>query len=139
MTGEVEQAVRDAIRVGYRHIDCAAIYGNEAEVGKAIAAEVAAGTVTRGDLYIVSKVCFSSHHALAREKHEKLNKKELLLGKRWIWKLTYTLILKTDAVVEQLASPGLGGGRLEEVTGTTGCRVPGPVLDALADGLQRGR
>lgn len=62
MTGEVEQAVRDAIRVGYRHIDCAAIYGNEAEVGKAIAAEVAAGTVTRGDLYIVSKLWNNSHH-----------------------------------------------------------------------------
>lgn len=34
--GEVGQAVLEALRCGYRHIDGAAVYGNEIEVGKAV-------------------------------------------------------------------------------------------------------
>ena len=35
--GEVERAVAEALKVGYRHIDCALIYGNQAEVAQGIA------------------------------------------------------------------------------------------------------
>ncbi len=59
--GEVGTAVTEAIRLGYRHIDCAAIYGNEAEVGEALAKCFADGLVTRDDLWITSKLWNSFH------------------------------------------------------------------------------
>jgi 2,5-diketo-D-gluconate reductase B len=46
------KAIESAIRLGYRHVDTAAFYGNEGEVGQAIKA---AG-VPRGDIFLTTKV-----------------------------------------------------------------------------------
>ena len=46
----VAQAVYDAIRVGYRHLDSAADYGNETEVGEGIARAIREGLCTRDEL-----------------------------------------------------------------------------------------
>jgi len=59
--GEVYNAVKAAIQVGYRHIDCAHIYGNEAEVGQALADSIQNGVVTRDQLWITSKLWNDSH------------------------------------------------------------------------------
>jgi alcohol dehydrogenase (NADP+) len=59
--GEVGKAVQEAIRIGYRHIDCAAIYGNEAEIGKALKEVLQAGLVTRDELWITSKLWNNAH------------------------------------------------------------------------------
>ena len=45
--GDVYKAVKEAIKIGYRHIDCALIYGNEAEIGRAISEAIGDGTVSR--------------------------------------------------------------------------------------------
>lgn len=59
--GEVRQAVYWAIEAGYRHIDCAATYQNEREVGQGIADAMAAGLVKRQELFITSKLWNDSH------------------------------------------------------------------------------
>lgn len=59
--GEVRQAVFWAIEVGYRHIDCAAIYQNEREVGQGIHDAIAEGLVKRKDLFVTSKLWNDSH------------------------------------------------------------------------------
>jgi len=60
-TGEqIAAAVLDAISVGYRHIDCAAVYGNEHLVGGALQAAIAGG-VPREELWITSKLWNDKH------------------------------------------------------------------------------
>ena len=54
---EVESAVRAAIDAGYRSIDTAAIYGNEAGTGKAIKAS----GVPREELFITTKLWNANH------------------------------------------------------------------------------
>lgn len=60
--GEVGEAVRGAIEMGYRHVDCASIYGNEPEIGDALARCFEDGIVDREDLWITSKL-WNDHHA----------------------------------------------------------------------------
>lgn len=59
--GEVYHAVKTAIKGGYRHIDCAAAYGNEKEIGKALSELFEEGVVAREDLWITSKVWSNMH------------------------------------------------------------------------------
>lgn len=59
--GEVYSAVKTAIELGYRHIDCAPIYGNEQEIGVAIAECIHERIVTREQLWITSKLWNDAH------------------------------------------------------------------------------
>jgi alcohol dehydrogenase (NADP+) len=60
-TGEqVAAAVQGAIEAGYRHIDCAAVYGNERLIGEVLRAAMRAG-LRRDDLWITSKLWNDRH------------------------------------------------------------------------------
>lgn len=58
----VGQAVEQALDLGYRHFDCAAIYGNEAEIGATLAKAFTKGLVKREELWITSKLWSNAHH-----------------------------------------------------------------------------
>nr|WP_164091081.1 aldo/keto reductase [Bacillus wiedmannii] len=53
---ELVEAVKSAIKAGYRSIDTAAIYGNEKAVGEGIRAGIKEAGISREDLFITSKV-----------------------------------------------------------------------------------
>lgn len=55
------QAVKTALEVGFRHIDCAERYRNEDRVGIAIQETLAAGKVRREDLFVTTKLWNSNH------------------------------------------------------------------------------
>jgi alcohol dehydrogenase (NADP+) len=59
--GEIYQTVRKAIEMGYRHFDCAFIYGNEPEIGQAISDAISNKEVTRNELWITSKLWNNRH------------------------------------------------------------------------------
>ncbi len=59
--GDVYKAVKEALRLGYRHVDCAPIYGNEAEIGQALSESFKEGVVSREQLWITSKLWNNAH------------------------------------------------------------------------------
>ncbi len=59
---QIAEAVLGAAAVGYRHFDCASVYGNEDWVGRSLAAVQAAG-VAREGLWVTSKVWNDRHGA----------------------------------------------------------------------------
>ena len=54
--GEMAAAVEVALKVGYRHIDCASSYENEAEIGGALQKCFREGVVNREEVFITSKL-----------------------------------------------------------------------------------
>ncbi|KAJ8747133.1 hypothetical protein K2173_001690 [Erythroxylum novogranatense] len=59
--GVVGEAVNTAVKVGYRHIDCARAYANEKEIGRVLKKLFDDGVVKREELFITSKLWNSDH------------------------------------------------------------------------------
>ena len=60
---EVGKAVKGAAAVGYRHFDCASVYGNEHRIGPAFQS-ILDGGVKREELWIVSKLWNDKHDSI---------------------------------------------------------------------------
>ncbi len=58
---EVKEAVKNALYAGVRHIDTAAVYGNEEEIGEALAEVFAEGNIHREDVFVTSKLWNDAH------------------------------------------------------------------------------
>jgi alcohol dehydrogenase (NADP+) len=58
---EVANAVREALSLGYRHLDCASVYGNETKIGEVLTEVFDSGVIKREDMWITSKVWNDKH------------------------------------------------------------------------------
>eukprot|EP00731_Ephydatia_muelleri_P014290 Em0008g10a len=77
--GEVGAAVEVALKAGYRHIDCAHIYGNEAEIGETLQKCFREGVVKREEVFVTSKLWNADHASEDVEPACKLTLKNLQL------------------------------------------------------------
>ena len=58
---DIAEAVKGAISVGYRHIDCAAVYGNEHLIGETFRDVLDSGLIKRAELWVTSKLWNDKH------------------------------------------------------------------------------
>jgi alcohol dehydrogenase (NADP+) len=59
--GEIKNVLKEAIKSGIRHFDCAKIYNNEKEIGEAFHEIFNEGSVKREEIFITSKLWNNSH------------------------------------------------------------------------------
>lgn len=57
---KVAEAVKTAVALGYRHIDCASVYGNEEHIGRSLE-EILSGGIRREELWVTSKLWNDKH------------------------------------------------------------------------------
>lgn len=102
--GEVYQAVKWAIEAGYRHIDCAPIYGNEKEVGKALAECMQGGIVSREELFVTTKLWNNQHAADAVIPALKKSLSDLQLDYLDLYLIHWAVAQKPEAVFPEKPS-----------------------------------
>src|SRR5215471_6033613 len=58
--GEIAAAVKDAASLGYRHFDCASVYGNEDRIGESFR-QIIGGGIRREELWVTGKLWNDKH------------------------------------------------------------------------------
>lgn len=76
---EVEKALIEALKAGYRHIDCAPVYLNEPVIGKVLKSWLDSGKVMRDELFITTKLPPHANRASSVEKFLKRSLEALQL------------------------------------------------------------
>mmetsp|Transcript_40689 Transcript_40689/g.46783 ORF Transcript_40689/g.46783 Transcript_40689/m.46783 type:complete len:308 (+) Transcript_40689:64-987(+) len=123
-SSDVKDAVKTALCAGYKSIDTATLYGNEAAIGEALSETISSGKVKREDLFITTKLWNDAHRADEVEKSCKKSLQDLqlqyidLLLIHWPWSgsadwkdmsvnLDYVPLSETWKAMEQLVDQGL--------------------------------
>ena len=79
---EIANAVKGAIDAGYTMFDCAACYGNEAEIGQVFKEAFDKNIVKREDLYIMTKVWNDMHRDVEASCRKSIEDVSV-----WLWRL----------------------------------------------------
>ena len=58
---EIADSVKIALEIGYRHLDCASVYGNQLEIGQVLNDTFSNGIIKRDELFITSKIWNNEH------------------------------------------------------------------------------
>ena len=84
--GMVYQAIRWALKLGYKHFDCASIYGNQQEIGQAFNDAFKEDNLKREDIFITSKLWNDSHNPddILPELKQTLNQLQLEYLDLWL-------------------------------------------------------
>lgn len=93
-------------KAGYRHIDCAAIYGNEEEIGRAFSEVFGGGKIKRKDVFITSKLWNTEHHPDRVEKACRQTLKDLQLEYLDLYLIHWGIAFQPGGDIEPLDQDG---------------------------------
>ena len=102
--GEVRDAVLNALESGYRHIDCAPVYENEAEIGEAFEEAFRSGLVKREDLFVTSKLWCDHHYAEDVKKGLRRTLEDLRLEYLDLYLVHWPISLQRDTLFPEVGS-----------------------------------